>query len=686
MLSEDLNLSENEELNQDSESVETPKPEATAPEPFIEITPEVVEHTPVEVVSVNVETTPEMAVEEATPPIENTNQDATVLETAQFEVINVEEEELESAPMNEAELQNFNKKDFVELLEKLLVSVKSENASMSDMKNVDVVLREVRPMFETLKRTEKLEAKKAFIEANGSEEGFVYENDNFNVRYDSVSSQIREIKTNYFSKLEQNREDNFATKTKLLQDLRELVANEEIAPSKTSWANFKKIQEAWKGSGSVAAVHNQSLWAAYNALVDRYFSNRNIFNELMDLDRKKNQQAKEILCDKVEVLASKLDGDSLTNSLIKEANDLFEEYKHIGPAPKESNEKLWNRFKLALDKLYEKRREQQSGDDTIRGEVLNVKIEMVKVAEAIGSFKGANIPEWNTKTKELQELQDQWNGIKGGMPREKGKEVSKQFWAALKNFFNNKSEFFKTLENERGANLTLKNGMIEEVENMVKNEDFSAIATNRVIELQKEWKSVGFVPEKFKNSIYEKFKNACDGFFNGKRNSSSSVDQEFEVNLAKKIGICEALEAAAAETPDLNKLPEIKAEFSSIGFVPRKNMQDIQKRFVDAVNLFVKNSSISAAEKERMMMKTEKPAQGASGGNRERTNFNNTASSGRNENMDLKKKIQKIEDEIALYRNNIEFFARSKNAAALRAEIDIKIAKAEKELEKLKNS
>ena len=686
MLSEDLNLSENEELNQDSESVETPKPEATAPEPFIEITPEVVEHTPVEVVSVNVETTPEMAVEEATPPIENTNQDATVLETAQFEVINVEEEELESAPMNEAELQNFNKKDFVELLEKLLVSVKSENASMSDMKNVDVVLKEVRPMFETLKRTEKLEAKKAFIEANGSEEGFVYENDNFNVRYDSVSSQIREIKTNYFSKLEQNREDNFATKTKLLQDLRELVANEEIAPSKTSWANFKKIQEAWKGSGSVAAVHNQSLWAAYNALVDRYFSNRNIFNELMDLDRKKNQQAKEILCDKVEVLASKLDGDSLTNSLIKEANDLFEEYKHIGPAPKESNEKLWNRFKLALDKLYEKRREQQSGDDTIRGEVLNVKIEMVKVAEAIGSFKGANIPEWNTKTKELQELQDQWNGIKGGMPREKGKEVSKQFWAALKNFFNNKSEFFKTLENERGANLTLKNGMIEEVENMVKNEDFSAIATNRVIELQKEWKSVGFVPEKFKNSIYEKFKNACDGFFNGKRNSSSSVDQEFEVNLAKKIGICEALEAAAAETPDLNKLPEIKAEFSSIGFVPRKNMQDIQKRFVDAVNLFVKNSSISAAEKERMMMKTEKPAQGASGGNRERTNFNNAASSGRNENMDLKKKIQKIEDEIALYRNNIEFFARSKNAAALRAEIDIKIAKAEKELEKLKNS
>ncbi len=686
MLSEDLNLSENEELNQDSESVETPKPEATAPEPFIEITPEVVEHTPVEVVSVNVETTPEMAVEEATPPIENTNQDATVLETAQFEVINVEEEELESAPVNEAELQNFNKKDFVELLEKLLVSVKSENASMSDMKNVDVVLKEVRPMFETLKRTEKLEAKKAFIEANGSEEGFVYENDNFNVRYDSVSSQIREIKTNYFSKLEQNREDNFATKTKLLQDLRELVANEEIAPSKTSWANFKKIQEAWKGSGSVAAVHNQSLWAAYNALVDRYFSNRNIFNELMDLDRKKNQQAKEILCDKVEVLASKLDGDSLTNSLIKEANDLFEEYKHIGPAPKESNEKLWNRFKLALDKLYEKRREQQSGDDTIRGEVLNVKIEMVKVAEAIGSFKGANIPEWNTKTKELQELQDQWNGIKGGMPREKGKEVSKQFWAALKNFFNNKSEFFKTLENERGANLTLKNGMIEEVENMVKNEDFSAIATNRVIELQKEWKSVGFVPEKFKNSIYEKFKNACDGFFNGKRNSSSSVDQEFEVNLAKKIGICEALEAAAAETPDLNKLPEIKAEFSSIGFVPRKNMQDIQKRFVDAVNLFVKNSSISAAEKERMMMKTEKPAQGASGGNRERTNFNNAASSGRNENMDLKKKIQKIEDEIALYRNNIEFFARSKNAAALRAEIDIKIAKAEKELEKLKNS
>jgi hypothetical protein len=702
MLSEDLNLSENEEIKPVQEAATIL--EGLPQEQIVTETTEVVE----EIAVVNEEASTEVVAEVLVPEIETTTEvtaeievsnpeeivaeiveaaqpTEVALETASYETIQEVEIEDETV-LDEATFQSYSKKEFVELVEKLNASVKSETATATDMKNADIVLKEIRPLFETIKRTEKAEAKKAFIAESGSDEGFVFENDNYNVRFDAANTQIRETKNAFFNKLEQNREDNFVVKTKLLTELRELVANEEVSPSKNSWTNFKKIQEAWKASGSVSAAHNQSLWAAYNALVDRYFSNRNIFNELMDLDRKKNQQAKEALCTKVEGLVGKLEEGVLTNSLIKEANDVFEEYKHIGPAPKDSNDKLWARFKTALDKLYEKRREQDSESDSVRGEVLKVKEEMVKVADGFAEFKADTIQNWNAKTKELQELQDQWNAIKGGMPRDRGRDISKQFWASLKTFFTNKSEFFKNLENERGTNLSKKNALIEEVNGFITNEDFSATNTNRVIELQKEWKTIGFVPEKFKDSIYEKFKAACDGFFENKRNTSSSVDKEYEENLAKKLVIIEGLEAAATNSPDLNKLPELKAEFSAIGYVPKKNMADIQKRFIDAVNLFVKNStSVSASEKEKMMMRTDRPSNDRDRNDRgPRTGGGNQAFTGRVENNDVRKKIQKIEDEIALYRNNIEFFARSKNAASLRAEIDLKIAKAEKELSVLK--
>jgi hypothetical protein len=197
------------------------------------------------------------------------------------------EEEAHEIVAQEMDYSSFTKKDFVDLGEKLLASIKAEGVSVSDVKNADVVMREIKPIFDDLKAREKADALKKYIADNGNNEGFEYKNDNFVVRFESLNAQIRDAKNGFFQKIERLKEDYFERKTKLLQRLREVVDEEEKSGSKSNWQEFKKIQEDWKNAGNVNSPHNTTFWSAYNALVDRYFSIRHIQNELKDLDRKK---------------------------------------------------------------------------------------------------------------------------------------------------------------------------------------------------------------------------------------------------------------------------------------------------------------------------------------------------------------------------------------------------------------
>jgi hypothetical protein len=588
------------------------------------------------------------------------------------------EEEAHEIVAQEMDYSSFTKKDFVDLGEKLLASIKAEGVSVSDVKNADVVMREIKPIFDDLKAREKADALKKYIADNGNNEGFEYKNDNFVVRFESLNAQIRDAKNGFFQKIERLKEDYFERKTKLLQRLREVVDEEEKSGSKSNWQEFKKIQEDWKNAGNVNSPHNTTFWSAYNALVDRYFSIRHIQNELKDLDRKKNFTAKAEIVTKIEGISQGIESGGLSNTTLRQANDLLEEYKHIGPAAREAQDELWKRLKVAFDIIHNKRREQSAQTNQLQEEIYAAKLRLVENLKPYIEFNTDSINEWNTKTKEVMAVQDQWNAIKGAMPKEKGKDISRDFWGLLKTFFRNKGDFFSKLEAQREENLKAKTALCEQVETLVASEDFSASFTDRVVELQKTWKTIGHVPEKMKDKIYERFKKACDEFFNGKRAKGNAVELEYEENLKLKIIICEEIEALSkAGDSQLGKLSDFKNQFNAIGFVPRKEMQNIQRRFVDAINSFVKGSTgITGAEKEKMVLQNEVEVvtKGDRGSSKELDKKEN----------DIRRKIKTVEDDIHLWQNNIEFFARSKNAASVRAEYETKIKGAEKELAELK--
>jgi hypothetical protein len=577
----------------------------------------------------------------------------------------------------------FSKEDFVRELERLLASVRGKEPSAADFKAVDAALREIKPLFEQMKaddRQRALEAYEAEVVERGAEEAgeFAYRPDALTQKFDSLYGQLRGERNRFFQSLDKQKDENFRVKTELLARLRALVeADEQNATSEKSWTAFKEIQDTWKAAGNIHSAHNNTLWQTYHALVDRYFSNRDIYFELKELDRKRNMQQKIELCEKVEKLAQQAADGQVTGALLNEAAGLFDEYKHVGPAPREANELLWQRFKAAMDTLYAKKREQLGSAREQAEEVYKLKADIAALAETFTTFQSSSINEWNDKTKALLAVQEQWNGVKGSMPREKGREISQKFWADVKTFFRRKGEFFRQLEAKRDENLKAKTGLCEQVEALLESQDTSAEATNQVIDAQKRWKTIGHVPEKQRDKIFNRFKAACDEFFNRKRGKSADTDRQFEENLRLKNELIVSIETEAkADSPTLERLNEFKAQWGEIGYVPRNVMQSIQQRYIKAINQYVSAiGKLSTKDRERLVLESEAALIREEGGGRNLYQREN----------DIRRKIQTLENDIALTRNNLEFFARSKNSEKLRADFEKKIAASERELDQLKH-
>jgi len=559
------------------------------------------------------------------------------------------------------DLVNYSKADMVRILEGL--------QKEEDLKKSDQVLRQVKMQLDQMKDQERQEALSQFVADGGDEADFDYRPDSITQLIDSQYRQLKEKRSLQLREIERSREKNLTAKTTLLERLRLLVDSEE---TQGSIEQVKEIQKAWKATGPVSSQNGNNLWASYQALLERYYTNRTIYHELKELDRRKNLEAKIDICEKAEKLALK----DASNGIIKELNELHEEYRHIGPVPRDEQESIWQRFKAASDTIYSRRREQLEGVKREMDQNYALKAELVAALQPFQSFESQKISDWNEKTQAILEIQKQWNSL-GPVSKEKAKKISKEFWHHFKAFFQRKNDFFRKLEEYRAKNLQSKVQLCEQVEALMHSEEVEK-AAEEVKSLQLAWKNIGPVPEKHKNQIFDRFKAACDAFFSRRRESRSETDRQFEENLTLKTGVCQAIEdLAQAHESDLGKLEALKAQWASIGFVPRKHMNSIQKRYLDAIHLFAGNADrLSGSQKEKVKLKAELDVSRNNPGA-----YKNI----QQKELSLRKHITQLENDIALWKNNIEFFSRSKTAEKLKEEFNEKISAAEKELKEAKS-
>ena len=548
----------------------------------------------------------------------------------------------------------------------LLVLLK-EKVALPTASKIDRLINEIRKAYQALAQEEKDLALAKFKEEGGLEDDFDFQPSDEDKMFDVFYFEHRRKINTARKEAEKQKEKNLALKNEILDKLRELVDGEETTLSINA---IKAIQEEWKAIGPVPNSQNRSLWANYNALMDRFYDNRSIYFELKELDRKKNLASKIALCEKAEALKDEPD----LQTAIKALNELHEEYKHFGPVPREDQEALWQRFKAASDAVYDRRKEYYDGQKEVFLKNQEEKEKLIGSLKTFTEFSADRIKDWNSKTKEILEIQKTWENI-GPVPRESGKEINKAFWAAFKQFFQNKNAFFKNLDEVRAENQKHAEKLIAQAEEAKDSTDWQKTAS-LMIGLQKEWKTLGPTPEKTRDSLYKKFKAACDAFFDNRRNVNKASNSEYEANLKAKKEVCtEIISLSKGEELSEEALTDLVNKFNEIGFVPRKNMKEIQAEFKNAVDVYLEKLDTGGFDRENFLFKLNL--------NRIQSDPNANRTINKKE-YGIRKQITELENSITLWKTNLEFFAASKTADKLRDQFDEKIQKAEDEIEKLK--
>ncbi|MBC6368071.1 DUF349 domain-containing protein [Algoriphagus sp. AK58] len=532
---------------------------------------------------------------------------------------------------------------------------------------LDKLAHEIKAAFDELVAKDTEMALEKFKADGGAEVDFEYrlheEEKEFNKVFNDFRYQLNSLR----KEAEKQKEKNLLAKNELLNKLRDLVHGEETT---LSMGAVKAIQEEWKAIGPVPTAQNRNLWASFNALMDRFYDNRSIYFELKELDRKKNLESKIELCEKAEALKEVKE----LKEAIRQLNELHEEFKHIGPVPRDEQENLWQRFKAASDAVYDRRKEFFEGQKEVFKKNQTEKEALIALLTPFGEFKADRIKDWNTKTKEILEIQKAWEKI-GPVPKEAGKEINKAFWAAFKQFFHHKNMFFKELDEIRASNQKKAEELISQAEALMANTDWQNTA-NQLVKLQQEWKKLGPTPEKNRDALYKRFKTACDSFFENRRNTNKQANTEFDQNLKQKQELIQKIkESASGDNLSEGELSDFVAEFNEIGFVPRKNMKEIQNQFKEAVDLYLGKLDPSGSGREDFLFRLNL--------NRIQSDPNAVKTLNKKEHG-IRKQIADLENNITLWKNNLEFFAASKTADKLRDQFDIKIQKAEEEIDKLK--
>lgn len=615
------------------------------------------------------DTKAEAVVEEVEEPLKEEKVEDSKSDEPQKEAKSEEVEDASDTEDSDEEDQDEEDEvDFDDATREELVAKVTEIKNEDDLRKVDKILKAIKPRFDELYEVAKNAALQAFISEGNEADAFEYHGDELDKEFFSIFREIRSRRNKFYKDLENQKEDNLKKKERILDEIRKVVDGEE---STNSINSIRDLQSEWKKTGPVPGAQNKTLWANYNALLDRYYDNRSIYFELKDLDRKKNLAQKLELCVKAEALAAT---DDMKVAIVQ-LNELHEEYKHLGPVPKEDQEPTWQRFKAASDAIYENRKEYF---DQLKVEFeanLVKKEELIKEVEEFLNFNSDRITDWNKKTKALMELQKKWEAI-GGTPREKAKTINRSFWNAFKGFFANKNKFFKELESHREENLAKKEELIQKADAIKDNEDWNATA-DKLKHLQTQWKDIGPVPEKVRNSTYERFKVSCDHFFEKRREQNKEQFKSYEENLKLKMQICDQLEEIASATKgELDDIYDMIDNFTAIGFVPKNAIKKAQKRFEEVTKKVLSNEAIDEMDRQDLKNHIQMGRLRSSPGGDRKV---------QRKEHSIKRKISALESDINTWNTNMEFFASSVTADKLKAEMQQRISDAEAELVDLKS-
>ena len=537
-------------------------------------------------------------------------------------------------------------------------------ARMLEEQPVQSIRRDVEALkiaFYRIRRAEVEAARRRFVEEGGAEEDFAPSVDGAEIQLKEQFKEYRRRRDAFIANLEAEKEANLKVKQAIIEELKELVNSDETLNH--TFNKFRELQQRWKDTGIVPQQHVKDLWETYNLHVENFYSFIKINKELRDLDLKKNYEQKVALCEQAEALVLEPSVVEAFHKLQK----LHDEWRETGPVANEYKEALWERFKAASSRI---NKQHQEHFETLKGEQvknLELKTGLCVATEELSSQPLTTRKEWNRASDRLLEIQKTWKTI-GFAPKKDNNRIYERFRTACDRFFEAKRQFYAGMKTEMEHNLQLKIEICEAAESLMNSEEWKK-ATDELIALQARWKEIGAVSRRHSDAIWRRFRAACDKFFERKGAHFASVDGEHEENLKKKLALLEEMAAADVKTGGYDVIRDFQRRWGEIGFVPIKQKDAVQKKYKAAVDALF--NTLRGTERDRSM-------------NRFREKVSSFKSAGgsrlRSERERLYGKVRQLEQEIGLLENNIGFFAKSKNAESLIADVKAKIERAREDM------
>ena len=549
-----------------------------------------------------------------------------------------------------------------EVLERVREIAHAEEAPQKDE------VEYLKTVFYKLHIAERDAQQKAYLEAGGDPETYQVVPDETEEHFKAEMGIIKERRQQLFREQEAEKAENLQKKLDIIEKLKAMVTSPEEA-SKT-YQEFKNLQQEWREIKNVPAERANELWRNYQLYVEQFYDLLKLNSEARELDFKKNLEAKTHLCEAAEKLVDEQDVISAFHQLQK----LHQEYREIGPVAKELREEIWQRFKAASTVI--NKRHQQHFDDLRAREEDNLakKTALCEKVEAIGTEENKNGADWERHTKEIMEIQAEWKTI-GFVPQKMNVKIFERFRAACDAFFAKKAEHFRTMKDSFKENADKKRALIEKAKALQDSTDWRS-TSDKLIALQKEWKTIGMVPKKLGDQLWEEFLAACNKFFEARNAQGADQRNEERQNLEKKLDVIERLKKTAEEAGDdlQAKVQKLVEEYNAIGHVPFREKDKLYKQYHEVLDKLYKELNVNVA-KRRL--------------NNFKQNLKQVAEKGEqaldNERTRLMRQYDAIKQEVQTYENNLGFLsASSKKGNSLIDEMNRKVQKLKDDLQLVK--
>ncbi len=582
------------------------------------------------------------------------SQENALLQGAQEEQ-NVEQTAADVQPVENTKVYK-TKQEVVERLKEIAAS---DEAPVKD--EIDLL----KTVFYKLHIAEREARLKEYIDGGGNPETYQVVPDQDEETFKAQMAVIREKRAQIMQQQEAEKQANLEKKLEIIEKIKAMATSPDEAGK--SYNEFKELQQQWKDIKNVPADKANELWRNYQLYVEQFYDLLKLNSEAREYDFKKNLEMKTKLCEAAEKLADEEDVISAFHQL----QELHQQYREIGPVAKELREEVWARFKAASTVI--NKRHQQHFEDLRAKEEENLarKTALCEKVEELGKAENKGAADWEKRSKEIIDIQNEWKTI-GFAPQKMNVKIFERFRAACDDFFGRKAEYFKALKVTFSENIEKKKALVEKAQALADSTDWKA-TSDKLIALQKEWKTVGMVPKKLGDQLWQEFLGACNKFFEARNAAGAGQRNEEHANLEKKKGIIEQLKALAENAAEATKekVQALTEEYNKVGHVPYKEKDKLYEAYHEVLDRIYKELNIST--KRRRL-------------NDFKANIKNVAKRGEealdNERGCLARRFEQLKQEIQTYENNLGFLnASSKKGNSLIDEMNRKVQHLRDDLE-----